>query len=212
MIIGDSIVAGLTRCTNIWKSYFGNRFINLGISEDRVENILWRSRNIPFLPSLQNVVTLLTTNNINKDTPYVIVQGLITIGSVFKNQSSNPNIFIYGILSRDESFSVSRLIINKANDLLKCKCSVKRFDFINPGNGWTSNNNALAFPLFYSDSLHLVDKDNLKLAKSILKAIDSNSNTNPYKNVVWFNLNECDFPLLPFPATSQKSYANTTIQ
>ena len=130
MIIGDSIVAGLTRCTNIWKSYFGNRFINLGISEDRVENILWHSRNIPFLPSLQNVVTLLTTNN-------VIVQGLITIGSVFKNQSSNPNIFIYGILSRDESFSVSRLIINKANDLLKCKCSVKRFDFINRGNGWT---------------------------------------------------------------------------
>ena len=212
MIIGDSVVTGLTRCTNIWKSYFGSRLISLGISEDRVENILWRSRNIPFLPSLQNVVTLLTTNNINKDTPYVIVQGLITIGSVFKNQSSNPNIFIYGILSRDESFSVSRLIINKANDLLKCKCSVKRFDFINPGNGWTSNNNALAFPLFYSDSLHLVDKDNLKLAKSILKAIDSNSNTNPYKNVVWFNLNECDFPLLPFPATSQKSYANTTIQ
>ena len=70
----------------------------------------------------------------------------------------------------------------------------------------------MAFPLFYSDSLHLVDKDNLKLAKSILKAIDSNSNTNPYKNAVWFNLNECDFPLLPFPATSQKSYANTTIQ
>ena len=129
---------------------------------------------------------------------------MITIGSVFKNQSSNPNIFIYGILSRDESFSFSRLIINKVNDLLKSKCSVKNFDFINQGNGWTLNNGALAFSLFYSDSLHLVEKDNLKLGKSILKAIDSNSNTNPYKKAVCFNLNECHFSPLPFPATRGK--------
>ena len=37
--IGDSIVTGLTRNTNIWKNIFGNRFINLGISWDRVENV-----------------------------------------------------------------------------------------------------------------------------------------------------------------------------
>ena len=39
IIIGDSIVAGLTRYTNIWKNLFGNRFINLGISGDRAENV-----------------------------------------------------------------------------------------------------------------------------------------------------------------------------
>ena len=58
--------------------------------------------------------------------------------------------------------------------------------------------------LFYSDGLHLVEKGNLKLGKSILKAIDSNSNANPYKNAVCFNLNECDFPPLPSPATTSK--------
>ena len=37
-----------------------------------------------------------------------------------------------------------------------------------------------------------------------MKAIDSNSNANPYKNAVCFNLNECDFPPLPSPATRSK--------
>ena len=60
------------------------------------------------------------------------------------------------------------------------------------------------FSLFYSDGLHLVEKGNLKLGQSILKAIDSNSNANPYKNAVCFNLNECDFPPLPSPATRCK--------
>ena len=98
IIIGDSIVAGLTRYTNVWNNLFGNRFINLGISGDRVENVLWRARDIPFLPSLKNVVILCGTNNINKDSPYDIAQGLTAIGSVFKNQSNNPNIFICGLL------------------------------------------------------------------------------------------------------------------
>ena len=57
------------------------------------------------------------------------------------------------------------------------------------------------FSLFYSDALHLVEKGNLKLSKSILKAINSISNANPYKSAVCFNLNDCDFSPLPSPAT-----------
>ena len=48
---------------------------------------------------------------------------------------------------------------------------------------------ALDFSLFYSDGSHLVEKGNLKFGKSILKAIHSNSNADPYKNPVCFNLN-----------------------
>ena len=126
IIIGDSIMAGLTGYTNIWNNLCGNRFINLGIRGDRLENVLWRARDILPLLSLKNVVIVCGTNDINKDIPYDIAQGLIAIGSVFKNQSSNPNIFICEILSRDESFSVNRLIINEVNDILKSKCLVKR--------------------------------------------------------------------------------------
>ena len=52
IIIGDSIVGGLTRYTTVWNNLF-KRFINLGISGDRLEYVLWRPRDIPFLPSLK---------------------------------------------------------------------------------------------------------------------------------------------------------------
>ena len=39
-----------------------------------------------------------------------------------------------------------------------------------------------------------------------MKVIDSNSNANPYKNSVSFNLNECNFPPLPSPATRSKPF------
>ena len=165
IIIGDSIVAGLTRYTNIWNNIFSNSFINLGISGDRVENVLWRAREIPFIPSLKNVVILCGTNNINKDSPYDIAQGLIAIGSAFKNQPSNPNIFICGILPRDGYCSINRLIINEINDLLESICLVKSFHFINQNSGWTLNDGALNFSLFFSDGLHLVEKGILFASK-----------------------------------------------
>ena len=99
---------------------------------------------------------------------------------------------------------INRLIINEVKYLLESKCLVKSFYFINQNNGWKLNNGALNFLLFFSDGLHLVEEGNLKLGKSILKAIDSNSNANPYKNAVCFNLNECDFPPLPSPVTRSK--------
>ena len=49
-----------------------------------------------------------------------------------------------------------------------------------------------------------MEKRNLRLGKSTLKATDSNSNANPLKYAACFNLNECDFPQLPFPATRCK--------
>ena len=66
-------MAGLRRHANIWNNLFGNRLINLSISDDRLENVLWRDRNIPFLPLLKNIFILCGTNNINKDSSYDIV-------------------------------------------------------------------------------------------------------------------------------------------
>ena len=187
IILGGSIVADL----------FGNEFINLGIRGDSVENILWRVRDIAFPPRSKNVVILCGTNNINKDTPYDIVQGLIVIGSVFKNQCNNPNIFICGLLPRNEYVSVNRVIIDEINYLLSFRCSVNNFHFIDRSKGWTLDNGTLDFSLLYSDGLHLVQKGNLKLGKSTISGSRIPSH---YKNAVCstdFNLNLEDFPTLP---------------
>ena len=130
---------------------------------------LWHAREIPFIPSLKNVVILWGTNNINKDSPYDIAQGLIDISSAFKNQPSNPNIFIYGILPRDGYCSTNRLTIDEINDLLESRCLVKSFHFINQNSGWTLNNGALNFSLFFSDGLHLVEKGTIALTDHSFK-------------------------------------------
>ena len=104
-------------------------------------------------------------NNVNEDFLHDIFQGFIDIESVFKNQSTNSNMFIYGILRRDENFLVKRLIINNVNVLRISKFSVKSFHFINQSNGLAENKGALEFLLFYSDGLHLVKRGNLRLGK-----------------------------------------------
>ena len=53
--IGNSIVVDLTRYTNIWNNFFGNRFINLGISGDR-EMFFGVLEIFRFFPSLKNTV------------------------------------------------------------------------------------------------------------------------------------------------------------
>ena len=136
--------------------------------------------------------------------PHDIVQGLIAIGSSFKNQFNNPKIFICGWLPHEERFSNNRVIIGEINYHLNFKCSANNFHFIDQNNGWTLNNGTLDFLLFYWDGLHLVEKSNLKSWKSILKAVNStifgSRIPNCYKNSVCstdFNLNLKDFPTLP---------------
>ena len=126
-----------------------------------------------FPARLNNIVILCGKNNINKDPTYDIVEGLIAIGSSFKNRCNSPNIFICGLLPRDEYVSVNRVITDEVNNLLNFKCSVNNFHFNDQSKGWTLDNGSLDFSLFYSHGLHLVQKGNLKLGKFILKATDS---------------------------------------
>ena len=185
------------RYSNVWKNLLGNEVINLGIRGDCVENVLW---DIAFPPQLKNVVILFGTNNINKDPTYAIAQGLVAIGSSFQNRCNNPNTFLCGLVPRDEYISINRVIADEINDVLSFKCFVNNFHFIDQSKGWTLDNDALDFSLFYSDGLDLVQKGNLKLGKSILKPIDSaitgSRIPNRYKNAVCstdFNLNLEDF-------------------
>ena len=73
------------------------------------------------------------------------------------------------------------------------------------------------FSLFYLDGLHLIEKGNLKLGKSIMKEIDSTITGSKipsrYKNTLCstdFNLNLEDFPILPrtVPVRNPVSFNN----
>ena len=147
LLIGDSIVAGLTRYPDTWKKYFAGA-VNFGIGGDRVEHVLWRSKNLPKLTSLNKIVILCGTNNILNTSPYDIADGIINIASVFKKNYPNCSIYVSGILPRDESWSVNRVTISEINELLHYQCIRDGFNFIDQSIGWSLDNGELNFDFF----------------------------------------------------------------
>ena len=108
---------------------------------------------------------------------------------------------IFGILPRDDSWSVNRVSIKTVNQILKIKCYESSYTFAIHDSGWTLADGSLNADLYYSDRLHLVEKGNLNLAESIFNSIevsnDSNHNnkfSKSYKMAVSFKLNNKPFP------------------
>ena len=52
LLVGNSIVAGLTRYQNIWKKYFKSpKTVNCGIPGDKTQHVLWKAKNL-FIPPI----------------------------------------------------------------------------------------------------------------------------------------------------------------
>ena len=177
-LLGYAIIAGLSRYLKVWQRYFTPlKALNFGIGGDRVENVLWRTKNLLIPPSLKNVVVLCGTNNLFIDSPLDIADCIVNIGSCLREKSSSVNIFICGLISRDESSSVNRVLIKDVNRILKYLCLKHDFSYIDQSNGWTLPNSDLDPSLFFRDSLRLVEEGNVKLAKLIINYIGLTNNT-----------------------------------
>ena len=187
--------------------------LNCGIGDDRIEHVLWCALNLPVFSSLKNVVVLCRTNNLLLDSPKDIADGIPEIARSFKTNYSCVNAIIFGILPRDDSWSVNRVSIKKVNQILKLKCYESSCTFVSYDSGWSLANGFLNADLYYSDRLHLVEKGNLKLAESIFNSIEvpndficrnhNNKFSKSYKMAVSFKLNNTDFPPLLFPSVSK---------
>ena len=112
ILIGDSLIAGLARYSKVWNKFFKplNAF-NCGIGGDRVEHVLWRAHDLRCFSSLRNVIILCGTNNLYQVLPEDIANGLVKIASCFKQGNNAINVFICGILPRDDTSSINRLLI-----------------------------------------------------------------------------------------------------
>ena len=66
-----------------------------------------------------------------KDSPKDIANSLIKIPSCFKQENNAINVFICGILPRDDLSSINRLLLKKTNNILKLSCSANHNSFIN---------------------------------------------------------------------------------
>ena len=185
--------------------------MNSGIPGNRIQHFLWCALELAVSSNLKNVVVLCRTNNLLLNSPKDIVDGILEIAR-FKTNYSYINVVICGILSHDGSWSVNRVSIKEVNQILKLKCNESSYTFVCCNSGWTLANGSLNADLYYSDRLHLVEKENLKLAESIFNSIEvsneiicSNHNefSKLYKMAVSFKLNNTDLPPLTFPSASK---------
>ena len=159
ILINDPLIAGLTRYSKVWNKFFKplNSF-NFGIGGERVQHVLWRAHDLRRFSSLRNVIILCGSNSLNQDSPEDIANGLIKIASCFKQGNNAINVFFCGILPRDDTSSINRLLMKEINNILKSSCSVNHIIFIDQDENWIQMSVSLKLDLFYLAKLHLVEK------------------------------------------------------
>ena len=145
-----------------------------------------------------------------QDSPEDIADGIIEITQAIQSKYNSVNIAIVGILPRDASWSINRVLIKGVNEILKAKCSKSFFTtvtYISYNSCQTVANGLLNPDLFFLDNVPLVEKRNLKLAESILSSIENCNSVTfnkheqfliSYKMAVSFKLNKFDLPPLSF--------------
>ena len=172
ILIGDSIVRGLSRYPKVWNNSFNDSCLNLGIGGDRTQHVLWRCRNLPIPSSLKFCVVHCGTNNISTDSKYDICKGLTEICNTLINKKPDLKILIVGLLPRDNKWSSIREKIASVNDYVSKVFNDKsNIMFLKPDLNWTLPSGELDHQLYYMDKLHLVEQGNIKLAKLILRGI-----------------------------------------
>ena len=114
ILIGDFLIAGLTRYSKVWNKFFKPlSALNCGIGGYRVQHVLWRAHHLCCFSSLGNVIISCSTNNLCQDLPEDIANGLIKIASCFKQGNNAIKVFICGNLPCDDLSSINWLLIKK---------------------------------------------------------------------------------------------------
>ena len=167
IIIGDSIATGLRRYRHIWKNYF-KAAINLGISGDCIENVLWRAQDISLQQTTLFVIIHCGTNNVDQSKPDDIAEGVMKIAETFSKNQPKITTIVTGMLPRDKTYSFRWAKIDEANNILKAKCmNLQQTYFMDQDDDRVKSDLKLDENLYYKDFLHLAESGNEKFSKTI---------------------------------------------
>ena len=176
LLTGDSIAKGLSLYPRIWNKYFKPiGTLNFGFGGDRTQHVLWRVENGEIPHYCKYAIIHCGTNNIDRDRPRDIADGVLSIGLTIQEALPNVKVIITGLFPRDREYSFRRDKIKQVNVYLKNGCShseIRNFYFIQPDEDWCLEDGKLNEELYYQDCLHLNDKGDEKFAKSIIKMLD----------------------------------------
>jgi lysophospholipase L1-like esterase len=123
LFVGDSITQGWEGSGKaVWQKYYGShKAVNIGISGDRTEHVLWRLDH-GNADGMKPKVTVLMigTNNSGKErnTPAQIVEGVTAVVHKLQEKFPETKILLLGIFPRGKEFNDQRGDITQVNQAI----------------------------------------------------------------------------------------------
>jgi lysophospholipase L1-like esterase len=161
--IGDSITQGWEGGgKNVWKQYYGKRkVINMGVSGDRTEHVLWRFEQGQLDGVKAKVaVVMIGTNNSgkNKDgtdayTDADILEGVTAIVQQIRARQPDTKILLLGIFPRGKAFSPQRGRLLEVNQALARLEDNKHIFYLDFGSQFIENDGSISKDIM-PDALH----------------------------------------------------------
>jgi lysophospholipase L1-like esterase len=132
--IGDSIVQRWeTQGKSVWDKYYARRdAVNLGISGDRTEHVLWRldHSNLKGL-SPKLAIVMIGQNNGGSNTSEEIAEGVVAVVTKLRQKLPETKILLLAIFFRGEKPNDERAKLAKTNDIVSKLADGQHIFFLN---------------------------------------------------------------------------------
>jgi len=158
VFLGDSITQGFEGAgKTAWDTHIAPwGALNLGVSGDRTEHVLWRLQQAP-LTRLQprSVVLLIGTNNLGHGTSTAeqTLEGLWAVIRTIRTQVPDARLFVHEIFPRGERFQPMRGEIAQINQVLRAHQG-SDYTCLNTGDQWVRKDGTISAEIM-PDYLHL---------------------------------------------------------
>lgn len=162
IFIGDSITQRWEKAgKEVWQKYYGHRkAVNLGISGDRTQHVLWRldNGNIDGI-SPKVAVVMIGTNNLspNRSTVEETADGVIAICKKLRTKLPKTKILLLAIFPRAQEPCPLREKVVKTNKLISKIADGKKIYYLDIGDKFVEPDGSISREIM-KDYLHLMPK------------------------------------------------------
>lgn len=185
VFVGDSITARWTTSPGeaIWDQYYAPiGAINLGISADSTQHVLWRLQHGVLDPLHPKMVILLIGTNNTKDEPDAVAYGVWTIVAHIRKVLPDTRVLVQGIFPRSDKEDVNAKNL-KVNDLLAKLDDGKMVKYIYFGDKFLKPDGSLNLDII-TDKVHPNNPEGFKIwHAAILPTVEEWLKKEPIANV-----------------------------
>ena len=175
LLIGDSIThAWETGGKEVWEEFYAPRnAVNLGISGDRTQHVLWRldNGNIDGI-SPKLAMLMIGTNNSGDNTPEEIADGVKLIVEKLRKQLPETKILVLGIFPRGADNNDPRRQVNmKANEIIAKLADGDMVEYLDISDAFLTDDGTLSKEVM-PDLLHPVAGSYRTWAEAVEPAVE----------------------------------------